>query len=661
MERIAKNITLWAVLVALFTACSPEMGDKPDGAIAHLQVTLGVFKGSTGTRMQETEYQTSFTGDEQIGVFALKTSNNTILDNNVPYKYNATTSSWEPVNTANQALVYGSGVTYYAYYPYSSSMDGKKSIAEIAAAFALPQDQSTYAKYTSADLMTATGVLANNTLSFAFAHALSLIEIEIDETTNTSAPYDPNPAFHGTIPYKMPDGVFRYLVPPAIATEITFDYGPADNRYSFQKSLTADMVGVGSYVRVKAPFVNNVVEFNTGNYAAALGTVSKVIINGNEYTTSPVSGNSSQYTVNWLRSFPDALTSLDIYITDNLAEAGQKEQLLVSATVANVTVDTGTSTLTVPLSKGGMEGAGTSAAAPYQVTTPPQLRGVGLEGTDNGNAETEYYEQKNHLDLNAYTNWKPVKSGLLYDGKHYQVRNLKSTQGGIFSYNGGTIQNVHLASGEITKNGESVGGIVYESSGSSTFLYNCSNAANITAKKNVGGIAGGGGASTFMHCKNSGKISGRNVGGITGFVFDGDTKTRFCYNIGEIYVNDSSGQDGSGGLSGLAWGRTDYCYSTGRVWSIDPASTYVGSLWGSVTADQRVFNCWANVKPFSGQTDHPSNNNWAYLFDAANNKWPVYSSGTGDGWTSDHWAPFVSGEYPKLLWEAEYEAKSLLP
>ena len=140
--------------------------------------------------------------------------------------------------------------------------------------------------------------------------------------------------------------------------------------------------------------------------------------------------------------------------------------MLVSANAANVSVDASASTMTLPLSAGGMEGAGTSAADPYRVTTPPQLRGVGVEGTENNSAETEYYEQTADLDLTMYANWKPVKSGKLYDGKHKKVSNLTSTQGGIFSNNGGTIQNLHLESGIITIDNKTIGGIVNESTSS---------------------------------------------------------------------------------------------------------------------------------------------------------------------------------------------------
>lgn len=483
MKKVLEKRVLWIVFITLFMACNPDLENKSGKVLTSLQVTLSNFEGNIDTRAQESGYQTTFIGDEQIGIFSLKTSNNTVLGNNVPYKYNASTNSWQPVNTGNQIYVYGSGVTYYAYYPYNSNMDDKKSIAEITTAFTLPEDQSTYDNYSSADLMTATGTLSSSTLSLSFAHAMSLIEIEIDETSNSSASYDPAPIFYGIKPWKMSDGIYRYLVEPGIDAEIGFDYGPADNRYAFQKSLAAADITAGKYTRIKAPFDNRYLELNTGNYVGVLGPVSKVVINGTEYTTSLISGSNNRYLLDGLRKSPETFTSFNIYITDNLAKADSKEQLLLAVTTSNITIDATNKSLTIPLSAGGMEGAGTSAADPYLVTTPPQLRGVDAEGTDNNSAETEYYEQKADLDLSAYDNWKPVKSGALYDGKGYKVNNLVSTQGGIFSYNGGTIQNVHLVSGNINSTSGNIGGIVNacDKSGINQTIQNCSNAANITA------------------------------------------------------------------------------------------------------------------------------------------------------------------------------------
>lgn len=56
--------------------------------------------------------------------------------NNLEYKYN--NGTWEAVGDICYAQA---NMTYIAYYPYSTTMNGKKSEAEILNAFTVPTDQ----------------------------------------------------------------------------------------------------------------------------------------------------------------------------------------------------------------------------------------------------------------------------------------------------------------------------------------------------------------------------------------------------------------------------------------------------------------------------------------------------------------------------------------
>jgi len=650
MKQI-KDIFLMILLLSVgLTSCSTDdfKATTPAGAAASLQISVSDFKGKTGTRTNESGYQTSFTEDDQIGVFAILTSNNTVLNDNIPYRYVSASSSWQPVNTGadNEVYVYDSGVSYYAYYPYSSTMDGKKSLAEIIAAFTPVKDQSTYIGYTSADLMTGTGTLSGNTLTIGLNHAMTLVEVSITETTNHT-PYVGEPTFYGTIPWKTPTGMYRYLVVPGIEAAVAFEYGPTYNRYSFHEKIVAANVVAGQYISVTAPFDNTSVILNTGRYTGNMGALSKVIINGDEYTVTAISGSDNEYTLNGLRNTPETLTSFDVYIADNLAKEDSKEQLLVSATTANITVDAATLTMTLPLSAGGMEGDGTSETDPYRVTTPSQLRGVGVEGADNEAAETKYYKQTADLDLMMYADWKPVKSGKLYEGGGYKVSNLNSTQGGIFSNNGGTIQNVHLVSGVINNNSNHAGGIANCSRLSGSKVANCSNAASITAgssgEKGAGGIVGSiywGGNAIITDCKNTGSITGNLAGGILGDAVNGGNQVLYCYNEGTI---TGIGNDNlSGGIAGRSWCQMHFCYNIGAVTGSKP-----GAIQGEARKEEvRTKNCWASSTPFIG-----SGNIECTLFDNAGNQWPAYDTDSSNGWGSAHWKSYSQGEYPKLLWE----------
>lgn len=658
MKQIKDIFPIILLLLSGLASCStdelPDNNDKektPVGSITSLQISVSDFKGKVNTRTSESGYQTSFTGDDQIGVFALYTSTNTVVDDNIPYKYDSSNNTWQPVNTGmgSNIYVYGSGVTYYAYYPYSSAMNGKKSIAEIVSAFTPAKDQSTYAGYTSADLMTGTGILNGNTLTIGLTHAMTLVEVSISETTNHT-PYNGEPTFYGTKPWKTPSGLYRYLVVPNVEATVAFEHGPTENRYSFYEKITAANVNAGQYISVTAPFDNSCVMLNTGAYIGNMGTLSKVVINGTSYPVTPETNNNS-YMLYGMKQPVSPITSLDIYIYDNLASP--TEQLLLSVTPAKITVNATSKTITIPLSAGGMEGAGTSAADPYLVTTPPQLRGVDAEGANDNSAETEYYEQKADLDLSAYDNWKPVKSGALYDGKWYKVNNLVSTQGGIFSYNGGTIQNVHLVSGNINSTNGNIGGIVNvcDRSGINQTIQNCSNAANITAGGWTGGIVGNGSYSTIEHCKNSGNISSTvSVGGIFGHIW-GDAHVRYCYNEGLIKVIGSGNDNPVGGIGGQIYSSAygiEYSYNKGDVQN--DVTGEAGSILGRKSSGDGSNNY--GIQIFNNKIYGSNNNsNTEILFDNTSNIWPAYTADSSNGWGSSHWKSYNQGEYPQLLWE----------
>lgn len=658
MKQIKDIFPIILLLLSGLASCStdelPDNNDKektPVGSITSLQISVSDFKGKVNTRTSESGYQTSFTGDDQIGVFALYTSTNTVVDDNIPYKYDSSNNTWQPVNTGmgSNIYVYGSGVTYYAYYPYSSAMNGKKSIAEIVSAFTPAKDQSTYAGYTSADLMTGTGILNGNTLTIGLTHAMTLVEVSISETTNHT-PYNGEPTFYGTKPWKTPSGLYRYLVVPNVEATVAFEHGPTENRYSFYEKITAANVNAGQYISVTAPFDNSCIMLNTGAYIGNMGTLSKVVINGTSYPVTPETNNNS-YMLYGMKQPVSPITSLDIYINDNLASP--TEQLLLSVTPAKITVNATSKTITIPLSAGGMEGAGTSAADPYLVTTPPQLRGVDAEGANDNSAETEYYEQKADLDLSAYDNWKPVKSGALYDGKGYKVNNLVSTQGGIFSYNGGTIQNVHLVSGNINSTNGNIGGIVNvcDRSGINQTIQNCSNAANITAGGWTGGIVGNGSYSTIEHCKNSGNISSTvSVGGIFGHIW-GDAHVRYCYNEGLIKVIGSGNDNPVGGIGGQIYSSAygiEYSYNKGDVQN--DVTGEAGSILGRKSSGDGSNNY--GIQIFNNKIYGSNNNsNTEILFDNTSNIWPAYTADSSNGWGSSHWKSYNQGEYPQLLWE----------
>lgn len=668
MKQIKDIFPIILLLLSGLASCStdelPDNNDKektPVGSITSLQISVSDFKGKVNTRTSESGYQTSFTGDDQIGVFALYTSTNTVVDDNIPYKYDSSNNTWQPVNTGtgSNIYVYGSGVTYYAYYPYSSAMNGKKSIAEIVSAFTPAKDQSTYAGYTSADLMTGTGILSGNTLTIGLTHAMTLVEVSISETTNHT-PYNGEPIFYGTKPWKTPSGLYRYLVVPNVEATVAFEHGPTENRYSFYEKITAANVNAGQYISVTAPFDNSCVMLNTGAYIGNMGTLSKVVINGTSYPVTPETNNNS-YMLYGMKQPVSPIASLDIYINDNLASP--TEQLLLSVTPAKITVNETSKTITIPLSAGGMEGAGT-LADPYLVTTPPQLRGF-AQNTSG------YYKQMADIDLLPYTNWNPSDISGVYDGNHREIQNLNFSggSGGLFKNNRGTIKNTHILSG-ILKGTGLIGGICSQLiGGSNAVVENCSNAATIEGTNDNGagtyiaGISGNTESTCIVrYCKNSGTITGKAelIGGITGWASSGTVS--YCYNEGAItptkpYHPSKSG--GYGGVSGATYygnATLSYCYNIGTVldnqWPGHGAAGTAerGEIVGWTQDSNGVQHNWYKDgdTPIGNSAPNASDNN---KFDNSSNTWPTYSAETSNGWGSSHWKSYNQGEYPQLLWE----------
>ena len=78
MKQIKDIFPIILLLLSGLASCStdelPDNNDKektPVGSITSLQISVSDFKGKVNTRTSESGYQTSFTGDDQIGVLAM--------------------------------------------------------------------------------------------------------------------------------------------------------------------------------------------------------------------------------------------------------------------------------------------------------------------------------------------------------------------------------------------------------------------------------------------------------------------------------------------------------------------------------------------------------------------------------------------------------------
>ena len=240
MKTNLLNISILVLLTAV-SLCGCSNDDEPvaatDGTTLTVTARADGFAPAEGTaqtdtpqtRAAESGYTTTFVKGDRIGVFAVKDGNVIADCRNLPYTYDGT--AWSKVYKYT-------GATYFAYYPYTESMNDKTSVDEIVAAFstavATATDQSTYAGYTACDLMTATvePPIVGTSLSFSFTHRMSLIEISLPvqkyTTSGSADAYEYSaPVLGATFslapgsgngattikPCPMGNGIYRYIVP----------------------------------------------------------------------------------------------------------------------------------------------------------------------------------------------------------------------------------------------------------------------------------------------------------------------------------------------------------------------------------------------------------------------------------------------------------------
>lgn len=277
-----KNLFQLSLLFSLCTAalCSCAEHDEPitaaPGIPLTIRATAGGFTAADGaeTRASESGYTTHFIAGDAIGVFAVKNGEVIADCKNVKCTYDATTQTWTADATA--PVYYYTGATYFAYYPYKSdlSTDGITNASGIVTAFgtSLITDQSSYDKYTACDLMTTTQNVSpgtDKTLSFTFAHQMSLIEIALPmqkyKVSNAADAYvysSPviDAAFSITksgtstpiTPCNIGSGVYRYIVPAGTYT-VSGEFSAADGKV-IGYSQPVSSLSSGNYKRLNVTY-----------------------------------------------------------------------------------------------------------------------------------------------------------------------------------------------------------------------------------------------------------------------------------------------------------------------------------------------------------------------------------------------------------------------
>lgn len=242
------NIVISISLLPIITSCVSNT-DVVENKCYPLAVSIKdsgfvSYKNNTKkTRTADNGYATTFAKDDKIGLYVVDGSGN-IQTNNLCLTYDGTDWNY----SAGKTIYYDNTSTtkYYAYYPYQSTLTGTINAgATDAAGFfsdvitkwsaALPTDQSTQAKYSTADLMVGAGTVgdlimnATRPLTFNMSHQMGMVEINMPYyylSTDANYKYVPGLAWTGVTPYNISGTTYHCLVSPATTTTIAGEYAP---------------------------------------------------------------------------------------------------------------------------------------------------------------------------------------------------------------------------------------------------------------------------------------------------------------------------------------------------------------------------------------------------------------------------------------------------
>lgn len=279
-----KQFHLYIVSVALLllSACSSDNDELPGVSsntplnALRIEISASDFADANGisTRATNNSAATTFESNDRIGIIVLDNSGN-VLSDNIPYKYNGSTWSFDNSNDEGKTAVYydNKAATYFAYFPYSPEANGITDadiLAALKAKFPPCYDQRTEDAYRASDLLvwSNTGGASLKKLNIEFTHAYSSLSLspsvtcKIDgaETSYIPSSVDDVSFTIGTaplLPYRTDDGSYRIIVSPQQTSARWFcsykakTYGgtmsetalAANNRYTSDPALN-----IGAYI-----------------------------------------------------------------------------------------------------------------------------------------------------------------------------------------------------------------------------------------------------------------------------------------------------------------------------------------------------------------------------------------------------------------------------
>ena len=228
-----RNVLFAGLVAACLASCSEmnefadNIGYVDDGKSIMIEVTDEFAQAATRANYSGFP-ATTFEEGDQIGVYAVNTSNAAVASN-VAFTRESD-GSWTPAST----VVYNPDYVYYAYFPYKSSVpsfvpagsgaDGKFTNFLNSNTFWVA-DQSSKANFTTSNLMWAEGIVTGErTVKFTMAHkrGLAIVSPATNQwyyTENSGTKYNLTPVFSGNIPYEE-NGTRYFLMRPNTTTSV---------------------------------------------------------------------------------------------------------------------------------------------------------------------------------------------------------------------------------------------------------------------------------------------------------------------------------------------------------------------------------------------------------------------------------------------------------
>lgn len=251
---------LFLPLIAL-CGCSGEEdaisgGAQQPGEALQISVSAGDFSvaGAPDTRATDNGAVTTFENGDRVGVIILD-ANNSILANNIPYKYNGSQWTFDNNNGEGKSQCYYDykAKTYIVYYPYSASANGVTSESDLKKMFVPKENQQSEDDYRSSDLLVwiSTSSVPLKTLNAALTHAYASVSLSpevkytLDDGNKTvlscvSSRVSDVCVTVGngvSFPFQAEDGSFRCILPAGTSGSVRWFYTFDGKRYGSSHEL----------------------------------------------------------------------------------------------------------------------------------------------------------------------------------------------------------------------------------------------------------------------------------------------------------------------------------------------------------------------------------------------------------------------------------------